>query len=120
MAEIKGSIKGNTVTKPDPKKKGKTITVKDEFAYVELKSTNSRGGGNRGIKIWLKGSRNVQEYKFDPNPHANHTYNQGQQETFYEEVAEALKDLYYADGEFPDYGSKSVRALSNSYRLVSW
>jgi hypothetical protein len=122
MADVKGTVEGRSVTTPDPKKKGTTITVQDEFGFNELKSINSRGGGNRGIKIFLKGSpKGAQEYKFDPNPHADGDYNQGEHVKFYKEAAEALVELYYDGGnKFPRYGTKSISALTKSYKLVSW
>ena len=116
---------------------GSIKVKKKEFEDVEFKYQEqqlSKGGaGSRGIQIGVTGSKKgVQKYKLDPNPHDNPKYNKGQQK-FYNEVAQALADLWIAardaeakkakskevEGKFPRYGKATVKALGVSYKLVS-
>ncbi len=63
------------------------------FEYAETKTSN-KGGGPRGLDIWVEGVRgSKQEYDIEPNPHDSKKYNK-QQSKFYKLMAGEAADKY--------------------------
>lgn len=96
---------------------GSVIVSGVEFGYNETKYGN-KGGGNRGINIYVKGGRRNQTYKFDPNPHGSKWYNK-HQENFYKIAAEDLGNYYVSHDKFPRYEKRWVNIGDVKYRFMS-
>ena len=100
-ATISGTVKIGTTT----------------YGYAEFKSSN-RGGGSRGLGIWIQGERGKTTYrKLDPNPHDSRQYNKNQS-GFYQQLATEVATYHSRNRGFPAEGT-TIRLLEfgGSYQL---
>jgi len=94
MADVKGTLK----------------LGEKSYTYFETKPTNARGGGPRGIEIYMVGVADSKvAFDINPNPHDNKKYNK-KQVSFYLAMAKEIVDkAVEADGvvSFPKKASQS-------------
>lgn len=101
-ATVSGSVKVGTKT----------------YAYTEIKHGN-KGGGSRGLSIWVQGERGRTNYeKLDPNPHDSKRYNKDQA-GFYEALARLIATAHQQSGNWPAIGtSYDLLAYGGEYTLT--
>ena len=100
--------------------KGKVAVGKTTYEYSEFKSSN-RGGGSRGIRMWVQGQSGDKLYrKLDPNPHDAPKYN-SRQDQFYLELAGLIAADHAANGAWPSSRTRyNVNCVREEYTVNEW
>ncbi len=104
-------------------------TIKDKveikgvtFEYNEVKYGSS-GTGQRGIKIWRKGvAKDVNSYKFSPNPHDNSKKYPKLAKEFYKAAATAIGNFVTDkanNNKYPAPGKLKFRWESVEYTCAA-
>lgn len=109
VEEEKPRVRGSVEVAVKIEKKWKEST----FGYVEV----GEGKGPRAIQIHEEGVQgSLIQYNIEPNPHANNSYNEGGQSSFYRAIAKSVGEYYLQhNNTYSDQGT--LKLIGENYKL---